>query len=336
MVLLRYKEAQRVKKYQPSAYAENILTTVNKRLARVEKQAISRLPVSNQPMIFICYAPRSGSTILSQMLARTGCFNYVSNFMARFWSAPYIGGLLERELKIKEDVKNISLESEFGVTKNCADPHEFGFFWHNWLPCQKTTTLNQQELKRVKKEGLKKEVNAMLSLYDKPTFFKNGIAGMNATLLSKIFPNSFFVIIKRRYSFIAQSIYQSRITYLGSANQWWSIKPAVYEQLAERDVYAQIAGQIIEIYQELESSLEHLSHRVVQVKYEDFCHNPIRTIDTINQMIGYKPGKLWHKNVVRRLRSFNSMRIDKNTFKKLKGALSNYPRKWGLEKKLYL
>ncbi len=331
MVRLRYKEPKRRKQYQPNIKLEEILLRMNRLLAPLEREEVHKLPKSHLPVLFLCYAPRSGSTILSQLLARTGCFNYVSNFLARYWLAPYVGGLLERELKLRRDYGNISLESEFGVTKAFMDPHEFGFFWNQWLPVKNLTVLTLQELKKIDIKSLQREINALKALSDKPFFFKSGIAGMNAGFLAKNIPHSRFIVIKRKYPYIAQSLYQSRQKFYGSEKHWWSIKPTRYKTLYKKDVYDQISGQVVEIYRDIEQQLKGRAHMTFW--YEDICAHPHRILRNIFDFLSVSPPPHWDQFIPSKLKNNNQIKISKETFKKLTDSLHAYLKKCGVDAK---
>ena len=325
MSRLRYKEARRVKKYRPNVYVENLLHDMNASIRPLEKLSTGKFNKSDLALIFICYCPRSGSTVLAQTMARTGCFNYVSNFMARFWQAPYIGGIIERELNLRDHPMDVSLESEYGVTKSHLDPHEFGFFWNYWLPISSTTLANPKLFTPAQRKGLQNEINAMLHLYHKPFFFKSGIPGINAGLMQELFPNAYFIIMKRKYEYIAQSIYQGRKNYFNDINEWWSIKPSAYHKLSQKDVPSQIAGQIIETYRDIENQLAG-NKNVMEVWYENFCAHPRSTINKIFKLLAYEPTGNWDKYIPKRLESSNTISISKTEFSRLKNAIDRYAR----------
>jgi Fe-S cluster biosynthesis and repair protein YggX len=340
MNILRYNEAPRVKKYRPDLYVEYLLQSMNESIRLLEKKTIEQFKKSRQPIIFFCSCPRSGSTVLGQVMARTGCFNYVSNFMARFWQAPYIGGIIERELKLREHYKDVSLLSEYGVSKSYLDPHEFQFFWNYWMPDLSTTStlVNKKLFTQAKRKGLQKEINAMLHLYNKPFFFKNGDAGMNAGLLQDLLPNAHFIFLKRKHEYIAQSIYQVRKKMYNDIGAWWSTKPSAYLKLSKKDGYTQIAGQILEIHRDFETQLAG-NKNVLEVWYEDFCAHPRSTMNKIFELISYEPPANWEKHVPQRLISTNKTTLSNSEFSKLKNALARYAetemhvKKHGLAKK---
>ena len=309
----------------PDLRAQDVLWKSNHQLAALERKLVRGIPPQRRPLVFICLCPRSGSTVLSQVLVRTGCFNYISNTLARFWHAPYIGGIIEKELGIKADYAAVSLKSDFGLTERPAAPHEFGYFWERWFPNTLATAASPVQLRRIDRRLLKAEVNALMSLSPLPLFFKSGLACMNIRYLSELFPRARFVLIKRRHPYIAQSIYKCRVKRFGRPDEWWSIKPRNYRRLMKMDCYGQIAGQIIETYREMEEDLQGLpARKVLRLDYEDFCRDPQAQVKKIFKLIDTPPRRGWQTYVSKRLTINNRRTLPAEEFQRLKDALEQY------------
>ena len=297
----------------------------NQELSALERKLVRNIKPQCRPIVFICLCPRSGSTVLSQVLARTGCFNYISNALAKFWHAPYIGGIIEKELNVKADYARVSLSSQFGISEQPVDPHEFGYFWERWFPNTLATASSPRQLQKVDQFFLKKEIHALLSLSPDPLLIKSGLACMNIRFLAKLFPLSYFVLIKRRYPYIAQSLYKCRIRRNGRPDQWWSIKPLNYRSLQRLDCYQQIAGQIIETYREMEEQLQTVpGQRILRLDYENVCRQPVAQVRKIFELIKVKPRSGWQKHVPKRLTINNRRTLSLKEFQRLQDALDDY------------
>ena len=110
------------------------------------------------PMVFIIGAPRSGTTLLSQLLSSSGLFGYINNFIARFWTAPTLGALIYKTVLDHECRGNSSLQSHLGVTENLHEPHEFGYFWRRWFHFGQSHQLTADQLANVDWEALAKGI----------------------------------------------------------------------------------------------------------------------------------------------------------------------------------
>lgn len=276
-------------KYRKDSQVEVFLENLNKTLIPLEKKYISTLPKVDLPVIFILGAPRSGTTLLSQLLAASEQFAYISNFVARFWLAPYVGMYLEKILNIKNsiDVKTPAFSSDLGRTSGLSEPHEFSYFWKYWLkPSGTNDIIHQDSISRIDMAGLRSEVNALLSFSKKPIFFKNKLLFVNPFVLNEIFPNSIFLVIKRDTLSNAVSILRARLKYYGNKNMWFSTKPSRYEEIKNLPVEKQILEQIHNIYTDIEDQIKGFLEKVITISYENLCSEPRAILKRICFKIG--------------------------------------------------
>ena len=83
------------------------------------------------PFYFVLGAPRSGTTLLTQLLAYCFGFGYITNLAARFYLNPVLGIRLSREVLGKDTQP--SFKSHYANTERAGDIHEFGRFWMSHL-----------------------------------------------------------------------------------------------------------------------------------------------------------------------------------------------------------
>ena len=76
--------------------------------------------------IFIVGLPRSGSTLLVQLLIAKLRLGYATNLMARFWGRPAFGVALNRALSTDPGAISVS-DSVYGQTQGYEGHHEFGW-----------------------------------------------------------------------------------------------------------------------------------------------------------------------------------------------------------------
>ncbi len=314
--------------YKVDIEFESILKELNKSLRSLETEMVNKSDANNlPPLIFFSFAPRTGSTMVSQVMARTGEFAYISNFVARFWDAPLLALQIEKKTGLGNSYFGMPLldvESKYGVTSNVSDPHEFGFFWNKLLTSKFNTFIDINELDEVLIQFLRKEVNAMRSVYDKPFFFKNGIAGYNTACIRKIFPDAWFLKIERSPEFVAQSIYKARVDLYSNPKEWWSLKPKDYEDIVRNSEseYEEIAYQIKSGYRDINEGLEGNEERVVKIKYEEFCSAPKEHIDKIFNKIGWTPSDRYKNLMIERRPVRKERIVDQDIFDSIKMAVN--------------
>ncbi|MFW9846428.1 MAG: hypothetical protein ACFFD6_06760, partial [Candidatus Thorarchaeota archaeon] len=94
-------DSKRTDKYRKDQDSEDILREINRILEPLELEEIEGFSAPEFASLFILGAPRSATTLIHQLVADTGVFGYISNYLARFWAAPYIGALQEKALGVR-------------------------------------------------------------------------------------------------------------------------------------------------------------------------------------------------------------------------------------------
>ena len=278
---------ERTTEFRKDPDQELRLRQINDLLSPLERQLIAPFNGLEQPVVWIVGAPRSGTTLLAQLLARTGGFSYVTNHVARFWMAPYVGMLLQQALYPDWETSTFSLESKLGFSpKSLSAPHEFGYFWERWFPFETTQKLSHSQLSSVDRDSLVKELAALESLTGRPLFFKNLGCGLQLPFLAEVFPRSVFVLCQRDPTFNCQSLITARRRIYGDHNLWWSLRPREYEQLLQLSPFEQVAGQVHFVLRDLSRSLAMQPEKLwVDVRYDELCQDPKKTLARIDDAV---------------------------------------------------
>src|SRR5437764_1046201 len=103
------------------------LLRFNKNLEELESSLVMENVEEEYPNIFILGLPRSGTTLINQLIFNAldvGCTN---NLMARFWDAPLCGTMLSKIILGK--AKSNSYTSSYAASDNIMSPHQFAYFW---------------------------------------------------------------------------------------------------------------------------------------------------------------------------------------------------------------
>jgi hypothetical protein len=265
----------RTREFQKEARQESRLRELNELLSPVEESLWAPGAAPARPTVFVVGAPRSGTTLLAEVLAQTGAFAYPTNFVARFWNAPALGMRIQAALGLAGDAPASSFASTYGTTTGWAGPHEFGYFWTRWLRFGETHKLSDDELARVDGAGLLRQLAAMEEAGERPLFFKNLACGLQAGFFARLLPRSVFVLCRRSHVHTMQSLVQARRRVLGDLNAWFSLRPAETPRLAGLPPYEQVAHQIRCVLADIEGALAELpAGRVLEVEYDDLCADP--------------------------------------------------------------
>ncbi len=306
---------------------DRLLQEVNNFLAPLEEWQVSQFTQPQFPVVFVIGTPRCGHTLLSQLLAASGGFAYINNFVARFWMVPAIGAQIELALGICEQQQGQSYSSEYGRTTGWAGPHEFGCFLRRWLPFGETHKVELEALSQETANRFAQEVAALEAVYGKPLFLRNIIYSLNIDLLLKIFPNSVFVVCRREVLYQAQSILIARRKIAGDKQNWWSLRPKEYRDLIRSPVWEQIAGQIYYTYKDIETNLAQADRRRwLEVHYSDLCREPQAQVGKIVKVVE-RLGKRtdWKSDTIPdQFDSTDVQRVSDADFQKLREAVQRY------------
>lgn len=281
-----HEPAPRREDYAKDLDEEEMLAAMNASLEHAYIPACRRSAEAERlPIIYIVGAPRSGTTLLSQLLNRYLPLGYINNLIARFWLRPAVGIWLSQEVLGSNPREGIVFRSTHGVSEGVCGPHEFGYFWRHWLQLDRSPThhLSAAALAGLDRAGLKHALEGeILCSFQSGVVFKNVICGFHASFLTALHPRSLFVHIKRDLFETAASILQSRRERFGSYEVWWSLKPSTYPfDLPPGDAAAEVARQVVDTRKEMEEELARPGVEAVVVNYRDLCAEPGGIIDLI-------------------------------------------------------
>lgn len=271
-----HEDGQRLLSYAKRASDEAYLQALNENLLGADLPSMSSQDASGLPIIYIVGAPRSGTTLLSQLVSRYLPIGYINNLIARFWLRPSVGIRLSHILMGESARQEIRFNSVHGVTAELAGPHEFGYFWRYWFKLDDAGThhLSAAELADVDSAGLKSALeNEILASLGMPVVFKNVICGFQAPLLGEIHKNSLFIHIDRDLCSTCASILKSRHERYGSYSTWWSLKPSTFSSLPV-DPVEQVITQVIDCRRELNGQISKSGVAFLNIQYEELCGNP--------------------------------------------------------------
>lgn len=216
----------------------DFLTEFNKALVQFERARYAEREIEH-PFIFVVGAPRSGTTLLTQVLAYGLRAGYICNLAARFWLAPVTGIRIAREV-LGDDIKPC-FGSRYARTNNPSDIHEFGYFWKAHLgkpPYRREPpdlgTL-QSALRNIAYEFGRPVV--MKGIY--PAYYPDEMRSM-------LNGKAIFVNVERNPLDACVSILKARRSRFGDESQWFAWEPFVdeFEKLKRLGVYEQIAQQV--------------------------------------------------------------------------------------------
>jgi hypothetical protein len=249
---------------------------------RIDVAARTRWPAGA-----IVGCPRSGTTLLLQVLARSGGFAYPTNLLARFAAAPYVGALVQRlvgdpacdprgefaALRAAPD-----FASDLGKTRGLLGANEFQHFFRVQIPHRFPRWLTEAERDRVDCDWLAKGLASLEAVLAKPVVTKAGLLQCNLAHFDARIPTLLWLRVRRRPADVMRSILAARESGPGGRATWWSIQPREHAWLAGMDVFHQVAGQVFCIEHALSRELAAVpAERQLSIEYDELCRAP-RTV----------------------------------------------------------
>lgn len=239
------------------------------------------------PFVYIVGAPRSGTTLLSQVLSHCLELGYINNLVAKFWRRPSVGIRLSQSVLGDDPGRTLAFTSKYGTTEGAAGPHEFGYFWRHWLPLDSARThhLTEQDLEKADGDGLRHAIEQeILAAFNKPVVTKNVICGFMAAYLSRLHPASLFIHIDRDPYTTACSILLARKMRYGTYDAWWSLKPAAWPFTAANPG-EEVGLQVLHCRKEMTEELAKPGVNALHVTYEELCASPQSVIEKVQQAL---------------------------------------------------
>lgn len=278
---------QRTEKYRKSESEESFLAGMNRVLETKEQQEYQNLEIEH-PLIFVIGLPRSGTTLLTQIIAHGLKIGYINNITARFWSAPLHGLKLSDTLIGKNQTPKF--KSEYGATNSLSDIHEFGYFWRKWLNKEgfESITNAKKYDPDIDWNGLKNVLANMISYTENGFIFKNIYGSYHIPKLDNLLKKTLWIYVERDPLDVAISNLNARQKFYGDAGKWWSYVPPEYNKIKDLDAYPQIAGQLHYLkkfyYQELNKIISGRDNKLF-IHYENLCANPTAFLNKLVQKV---------------------------------------------------
>lgn len=278
--------ARRRGAYAKDASGELFLEELNEYLAPRELELYGDYAIEH-PFVFVLGLPRSGTTLLSQLLAYCLDAGYVNNFAARFWLAPVHGIRLAR--LIAAGAEEPSFESDYARTKSLLDIHEWGYFWRYWLRKQTFDDVvhAREREDEIDWAGLRLTLANVQHELGKPLVAKNMLGAYHLPRLRRELGPVAYVLIERDPLDAAVSILDARRKYYDDPRAWWSYIPPEYPHLKDRDHWEQIAGQVHYLARFYERALAEVGEdAVVRVTYERLARDPASVLSAVSERTG--------------------------------------------------
>ena len=236
--------------------------------------------------LFVLGAPRTGSTILYQVLCSRFGLPYIANLTNdHFAETPIVGLAIQKALP-----EEIAYTSSYGKTQGAFQLSEGSAIMKHWFGGGHPSALVSTTVKDGMQEHFLTTLRAAESLFERPLVIKNGWNCFRIRCLAEALPHARFVWIRRDIAAAAKSDLAARYAIRGTPTAWNSATPANVEELRKLPPAAQVVENQYTFNAAIGTSLRsHAAGRWTQVWYEDFCRDAVGTLDRLAATFGIAP-----------------------------------------------
>ncbi len=272
------------------------------------------------PPTFIVGPPRSGTTVLYQLLCKHLQFGYINNFVANWPKAPLTASIFYK--KFYQKSHDIELVSNYGISPNTFGPNEFGRFWYRWFDKNNKLISTQKQFLN----KLKIEISGLTNIHQRPLLFKNVMHSMRILDLYKIFNNSTFIVLKRNKIDIAQSILKAKIDLYKNKNHSFSVISSKEQLDPNLPYWKKIPSQINGVYSNIEEAKNLIGrNNFIFVDYKELCLNTEKVLKDIETNYKIKGQNIYlDKNIsINNLNYSTGIKVNKHDYDLLKNEIND-------------
>lgn len=243
-------------------------------------------PEEVYPTLHVVGAPRSGTTLMYQVVASGLDVGYVNNLSAAFWLAPAYGVMLARALGVDRLQSNFA--STFGRTEGVGEPHEFGYFWNHFLGYPDLSERGPDHEASIDWPRLRRTLITMARDNGGPMAFKPMLLVWHLEEMLRHMPRTCYVWIRREQRDTALSLLKMRMSLFGTYDRWASLRP-VAPELEGEPPWRQVAAQVVLLEQVLEDVHRRLGDaHMLAVTYARLCADPVGVLGDVRDLMGAK------------------------------------------------
>jgi len=236
--------------------------------------------------ILIIGPPRSGTTLLYQLLVQQFEVAYLSNAHHAFFGAPVIlECLVPRRLRRPPNHQ----ESRFGVSQGLWAPSEAANFWYRFFPL-KPHGVRPGDVKLERGRRLRRAIAALSRAAGAPMVSKNVVCSVRVEAIAAFVPEIRFVVMHRDQIEVATSILAARKKAHGNYTDWWSVEPANIDELRHLPPERQVVEQIRAVQQAIDQARRTLDgDRFIDIDYADLVTDPGTVLEQLARRLGLQP-----------------------------------------------
>jgi hypothetical protein len=231
--------------------------------------------------VFVVGTPRSGTTLLCQLVDHALATSYFTNLASRLRvqgiRRPPVAfsAWLAKSLKLTDRCQE-TFNSSYGRTRGWGNPNDSVMIWQHWFP---NRYMDAGELPPDAQHAVYQAVARTERVFGHPFVDKCTHNSTRIRALVEIFPSALFIQCIRNPLATAQSIY---VGWANSPHLWEAARPKEFEGLRHKSLIERVCGQVYFLERDIEEGLAAVPpERVLSVHYRDVCLSPEHEVSRI-------------------------------------------------------
>ena len=272
---------------------------------------------------FIIGPPRSGTTVIRQVLSAGLRTSYFTNLMAAGVSGagltlPITTTWLARRMGWFGAQARFA--NDHGKIEGAGAPAEGELIWATWFG-SRYDPVTPAELVAEQRAAMYRSVAAVESIVGAPFVNKTTALSVRIEALCSVFPDAYFLRVRRDPRDTAQSIYLARTSrYPG----WLGARPRECADMEDADMIDQVCAQVVHTERHIDrSALEVGGERFIDVHYRQWCETPLAEFERVRQFMEHRGATAQSlRSVPRKFEMSHGQKVDDDTYERMKAALS--------------
>ena len=243
------------------------------------------------PPVFIIGPPRSGTSLLYELLVTRYHFAYISNLAHRFYLTPLAASWLGRSIIGKW---HGNFTSRYGHIAGWGAPNEGGWVWRRWLSDGDWT--DGADFPDSDAEQLRELSEGLSGIFAAPFLNKNVMHSNRLRLMQKIWPDALYILVSREFTDNARSITRAERKEGGPAHDgdhWWSVRPKLAIDFIGHSDVDRAVVQVSGVHQDIANDIKAIgADRMLTVNYAELCSDCSAGLDDIESFLARHDVKL--------------------------------------------
>ena len=250
-----------------------LLTPLDMLLAASEAAKLERGGRPQKPMVIVVGPPRSGTTLVTQVLINHLSVSYFSNLTALFPRAPITASQLFHRRCVPQ-----TYDAFFGRTRGLAGASDALPIWDRWLGGER----EQIPKELTDPQRMLNFFGAWEQAFDKPLVCKVNRLNVCAHLIADALPQALLICLHRSPIWLAQSLLQAREQIHGDVASIYGVSYPGRGRVNASNLVEDLCQQVI-FYQEMARAQRNRigASRYWLIDYEQFCRSPVTLVDWV-------------------------------------------------------